>query len=81
MAVRAKFKVHSVMKSAGWNGQKEVHTVKLTAVSGSSDENARFYAATPSGSIELTAVRQDIGELFPIGGEFYVDFMPAPVAA
>lgn len=76
MSVRAKFKVQSVTKHIGWanNGPREVHTIRLNPVVGDSDENKAFYDATPSGSIELSVVRQEIGDRFPIGAEFYVDF-------
>lgn len=77
MTVRCKMKVQSITKQAGWNGHKEVHTVDLVVVHGGSEENARFFAATPSGSLKISAVRQDIGEQFPIGAEFYVDLTPA----
>lgn len=75
--VRAKFKVHSITKQAGWNGNKEVHTVKLMPVSGGSEENQRFYAATPGGSIDLSVVSEQVGNNFGIGEEFYVDFTKA----
>lgn len=77
MTVRAKFKVTSITKSAGWNGVKEIHTVKLTVVNGTNEENAAFFAATPAGSIDLSVVKQEVGDQFPIGAEFYVDFTPA----
>lgn len=75
--VRAKFKVHSITKSAGWNGAKEMHTVKLQPVTSGSDENKSFYAATPGGAIELSLVSADVGAQFGIGDEFYVDFTKA----
>lgn len=78
--VRAKFKVCSITRQQGWNGHKEVQTIKLQPVGGGSEENQKFYAATPGGSIELTVVREDVGKQFDIGQEFYVDFTPAPAA-
>ncbi|HEY1035545.1 MAG TPA: hypothetical protein VGE09_11250 [Pseudoxanthomonas sp.] len=77
MGVRAKFKVESITRQRGWNGNKEVHTVKLSPVTGGSDENQKFYAATPGGSIDLAVVSEDVGRQFDIGAEFYVDFTPA----
>lgn len=77
MSVRAKFKVQSITRQAGWNGNKEVHTVKLSPVTGGSDENQKFYAATPGGQIELSVVTAEVGRQFDIGAEFYVDFTPA----
>lgn len=75
--VRAKFKVTSITRQAGWNGNKEVQTIKLQPVSGGTEENEKFYAATPGGSIELSVVKEEVGRQFDIGQEFYVDFTPA----
>lgn len=77
MSIRAKFKVNSITRQAGWNGNKEVHTVKLSPVTGGSEENQKFYAATPGGSIDLSVVNEEVGRQFDIGTEFYVDFTPA----
>lgn len=77
MAVRAKFKVASITRQPGWNGAKEVHTVELTPVTGGSGENARFYAATPGGSIKLSVVTEEVGKQFDLCDEFYVDFTKA----
>lgn len=78
MTVRAKFKVQSIMQSAGWGGHNRIFTVRLTPVMGSGPnaENAAFYAATPSGSIELGMTNEAVGEQFAIGQDFYVDFTP-----
>lgn len=76
--VRAKFKVISITRQQGWSGHKEVQSVKLQPVGGGSDENKAFYAATPSGSIELSVVNETVGRHFDIGDEFYVDFTKAP---
>lgn len=80
MTVRAKFKVTSVTRSAGWDGVKELHTIKLQPVTGGSVGNGKFYASTPSGNIELGFINEEIGKQFDIGQEFYVDFTPAPKA-
>lgn len=77
MTVRAKFQVVSISQSAGWGEHKRIFTVRLSPVTGGSDENKAFYAATPSGSIELGTVNADVGDQFAIGQAFYVDFTPA----
>lgn len=77
MSIRAKFKVVSVTRSAGWNGIKEVHTIRLQPVTSGSTENAQFYAATPGGSIELCVVNEATGNQFEIGGDYYIDFSRA----
>lgn len=81
MAIRAKFKVVSITRSAGWNGIKELQTIKLQPVTSGSEENKAFYAATPAGSIDLSVVPESVGKQFDIGQEFYVDFTPAEAAA
>lgn len=75
--VRAKFKVSSITRQPGWNGAKEVHTVELIPVTGDSEENMRFYAATPGGGIKLSVVNEAVGKQFDLGDEFYVDFTKA----
>lgn len=77
--VRAKFKVVSITRQQGWNGVKEHHTIRLQPVTGTSEENAAFYAATPGGSIELTVVNENVGRNFELGAEIYVDFTPANI--
>jgi hypothetical protein len=55
--------------------------VKFTPVSSGSEENKKFYAATPSGSIEFTvsetAAKNLNLDVASIGSEFYVDIIPA----
>lgn len=75
---RAKFYCTSVTKSQGGKYNAEgkyeqgvVYSYKFQAVSSGSDENKSFYASTPSGQIELQAVRDD---LFEIMKEYYLDF-------
>lgn len=73
---RAKFVCQSVSKSKHWNGSSEnkfLYTAKLNPVTGNSDENKKFWEATPSGQIELTSILTDA---FEPGKEYYVDFTP-----
>lgn len=77
MTVRAKFKVHSITTSARWNGPGHMGTVKLMPVNGGSEENKKFYEASPSGQIELGTINEQALAQFGIGQEFYVDFTPA----
>lgn len=78
MTVRAKFKVSEITRRPGFNGAKEVQVIKLHPVTGGSDENKAFYAATPGGNIELGTVNAEAAGEFELGAEFYVDFTPAP---
>lgn len=79
MSVRAKFKVQSITQSAHWDRSKggSLYTVQLNPVTSGSDENKRFFEATPGGEIKLSVVSEEVGKRFPIGAEFYVDFTPA----
>lgn len=77
MSVRAKFKCHTITEREGWNGVKLVRDVKLIPVTSGSDENKRFYAATPGGSVEIACANAEAAAQFVIGREYYVDFTPA----
>lgn len=81
--VRAKFYCTSVTKTVGGkynsDGKYEqgvVYNYKFQAVASGTDENKSFFASTPSGTVELTAVRDD---LFEIQKEYYLDFTIAEV--
>ena len=79
---RAKFECREVSKQKGWGEHAFVYAAKFQAVTGrdvagsreAADENAQFFAATPSGSIELSTVRQNH---FEVGKTYYVDFSEA----
>jgi len=70
---RAKFKCNSVEKRLGWGEHKYLWAAKFTPVTSGSDENLKFYAATPTGLIEVSSVKNDF---FEVGLEYYVDFTP-----
>ena len=79
--VRAKFTVVGIERTKHWDKSKgEVQTIKLTPVMGApggTDENSRFFDATPSGRIELGTVNEDAAKAFELGKAYYVDFTPA----
>lgn len=73
--VRAKFKVTQLSQREHWDKQKgPIHDIQLQPVVSGSDENERFYAATPGGQIALSTVNDDAARLFRLGAEVYVDF-------
>ncbi len=74
--VRAKFRVDSIERRK-WFGGSEVQTIKLQPVHTGSEENQRFYEATPGGAIELACARPEAAAMFELGGEYFVDFTPA----
>lgn len=73
--VRAKFKVVSITTTKHWKRDKgNIATIKLSPVTSGSEENKQFYAATPTGNIELGTINQQAAEQFELDAEFYVDF-------
>lgn len=76
MPVRAKFKVQRIERSL-WGKGIEVQTIVLLPVSGGTDENKKFWEATPSGEIKLGTVNAAAAAAFDLEGEYYVDFTKA----
>lgn len=80
MNVRAKFQCHSVKKYSGtvWHADKYekgfLYAYEFGAVTGDKGENKSFFASTPSGSLRLDSVRDD---LFEPGKFYYLDFSEA----
>jgi hypothetical protein len=72
---RAKFRCVSVAKREGWGGSPFLYSAEFHPVTGDSPENKEFFAATPSGRIEVSTVRADH---FEVGKSYYVDFTEAP---
>lgn len=70
--VRAKFVCESVAKTRYGH-----HTVRLTPVTGDSEENKKFWKWTPTGSIEFGTINDEAVKQFEPGKEYYVDFTPA----
>lgn len=88
MSVRAKFRCMSVGKQYSYtdaeNNDVFHYSVRLLPVLGNkrghgfSEENKKFYAATPSGEIEMSMVSETAIALFEPGKSYYVDFTEAP---
>lgn len=83
VSVRAKFKCISITEREGWGGVKIMRDVKMSPVTGGSDENKKFFASTPSGELTVGCTNVEATQQFEVGKEYYVDFTPAeaPVAA
>lgn len=78
MSVRAKFEVVGVTKRKGWDRQKPwLYDVKLQPVVGNSEENKKFYAATPGGAIEISTINEEAANYLEPGKQFYIDFTKA----
>lgn len=76
--VRAKFVVTSITRTKHWSPSKgEVQTIQLVPVTNGSEENKKFYEATPGGRVELATVNEEAAKAFELGKEYYLDFTPA----
>lgn len=52
-----------------------VFTYEFHFVTG--EQNKRFWEASPGGTLQLQAIRED---LYAVGNHYYIDFVPAPAA-
>jgi len=66
--IRCKFKVTE-------NGSG---TVRMEPVTSGSEENEKFFAATPAGHFHLHCTRPEVTALLAVGGEVFIDIQPAP---
>jgi len=55
----------------------EARTLVFNPVVGNSEENKKFFAATPSGEFKLSVVNPDAWKQFELNKEYYLDFTPA----
>ena len=73
MSTRAKFTCVSVTKSKHWNQAEHEfnYAAKFNVVMGNSEENKKFFAATPSGTIEISTI---VSDEFEPGKDYFIDF-------
>jgi hypothetical protein len=82
MTVRAKFTCNSVRKyrAQSYNPETKVYAptfqyeADFNAVTSGSPENVSFFASTPTGTIKMSTIKDD---LFQPGQAYYVDFTAA----
>ncbi len=74
--VRCKFRCNSVSKRLDNYGKEKrfLYTYEFSAVYEGSEENKRFFAYTPSGQLNVGALKDD---LFEPGKEYYIDVTEA----
>ncbi len=73
--IRCKFRCESVTEQVGWGDHRTLFSAKFQAVSGpEGSENRRFWDATPSGSFEMSTIKE---MPFKVGEEYYFDITPA----
>ncbi len=46
-------------------------------VTGGSEENKKFFSASPSGKLEIGVMNPEAAKQLEVGKEYYVDFTPA----
>ncbi len=68
MAIRAKFQCQEVAKTT------DVTRVKLTPVTGNTDDNKSWSKWTPAGQIDMLITNPDAADAFVPGEEYFVDF-------
>lgn len=77
MTVRCKFRCNSVEKRLdNYKEPRFLYTYDFSAVYSGSEENEKFFAYTPSGSLKVGSFKDD---LFEPGKEYYLDILPAAV--
>lgn len=74
MAVRAKFKVYLIERHTG---EHEMQTIRMHPVTSGSEENTRFWQATPGGELTLNCLNLEAAGKFELGKEYYIDFTEA----
>jgi hypothetical protein len=64
MTTRCKFVCQSIKKYNHWGDKgKFLYDAEFSAVTDGSDENKKFFAATPCGSLHVSTVAQDVFEV------------------
>ena len=66
--IRAKF--HCNYKSVNQDGTA---TVNMSAVTSGSEENDKFFAATPSGQLDMHVLNPEAASQFEGGKDYYLD--------
>lgn len=76
MVTRCKFRCVEVTKGCSWRGAPAefLYAAKFRAVTDESEENRKFWAATPAGSLEVSTIREDV---FEVGKEYFLDISAA----
>lgn len=87
LTVRAKVKCHEIVICEGWSatggkdgkgGYAEARRFKMQIVNGTTEENRLYSAISGGTAVELQTINPLVFDRFKIGGEYYVDFIPAP---
>jgi len=75
--VRCKYKCTEVRKSVAWNdSRKFLYVAEFRIVTDGSEENKKFFEATPSGQLTIGTYKEDH---FIPGKEYYLDITECEV--
>lgn len=86
LTVRAKVKCHEIVICEGWSptggpqgkgGNVEARRFKMQIVQGTSEENRLYSTISGGTAVELQTINPVVFDRFKVGGEYYVDFIPA----
>ena len=75
--IRSKFTCQKIVKFRHWNRESDgqfLYEAEFTAVVDGSEENKRYFEATPSGTLKLATLKDD---LFEPGKTYYLDITEA----
>lgn len=72
--VRAKFRCSAKTERENCGGT--TFSLDFYPVIGDSEENKKFFKATPGGKLELHVVNHEAAKIFEAGKEYYVDLTP-----
>jgi len=80
--VVCKFRFVAMRTAEGYDFEKKqptlLYDLEFVPVSRTSEENKKFWQATPSGLFKFSTVNAEAAKMFQFGHEYYVTFREAP---
>ena len=70
--------VFSAMKTYLDYKKRKVYDLEFHPVAGDTEENKKFWEATPSGIFQFQTINEEAAKMFQFGHEYYVTFKEAP---
>jgi len=84
MAIRCKFKLDSIKRTANGGAYIEMFPVSSGSEENKqfySEENKQFYKYTPSGQLVFGTVNEAVADQLKLGAEYYIDITPTDAPA